>query len=106
MVRIADHEIERGLRYAAMNALETRALDCRPRCGWLSAMRRMSSSHVSTRNGRLGRAGSGLCGASGGACPGLIERGSAVGFGTVQDGVNVERTGRVFDEADAVVADA
>jgi hypothetical protein len=30
----------------------------------------------------------------------------AVGFGTVQDGVNVERAGRVFDEADAVVADA
>ena len=31
---------------------------------------------------------------------------SAVGFGAVQDGVNVERAGRVFDEADAVVADA
>ena len=30
----------------------------------------------------------------------------AVGFGTVQDGMNVERAGRVFDEADAVVADA
>jgi hypothetical protein len=31
---------------------------------------------------------------------------SAVGFGAGQDGVNVERAGRVFDEADAVVADA
>jgi hypothetical protein len=35
-----------------------------------------------------------------------IERRSAVGFGAVQDGVNVERAGRVFDEADAVVANA
>jgi hypothetical protein len=30
----------------------------------------------------------------------------AVGLGAVQDGVNVERAGWVFDEADAVVADA
>jgi hypothetical protein len=37
----------KGLRYAAMNAQKARALDRRPRCGWLSVMRRMSSSHVS-----------------------------------------------------------
>jgi hypothetical protein len=37
----------KGLRYAAMNAQKACALDRRPRCGWLSVMRRMSSSHVS-----------------------------------------------------------
>jgi hypothetical protein len=36
----------KGLRFAAMNAQQARALDRRPRCGCLSAMRRMSSSHV------------------------------------------------------------
>ena len=36
----------KGLRFAAMNAQQARALDCRPGCGRLSAMRRMSSSHV------------------------------------------------------------
>jgi hypothetical protein len=36
----------KGLRFAVMNAQQARALDCRPRCGCLSAMRRMSSSHV------------------------------------------------------------
>ncbi len=36
----------KGLRFASMNAQQARALDRRPRCGWLSVMRRMSSSHV------------------------------------------------------------
>jgi hypothetical protein len=48
-----------------------------------------------------------------GRCPALFEPGparvrerSAVGFGAVEDGVNVEGAGRVLDEADAIVADA
>jgi hypothetical protein len=36
----------KGLRFASMNAQQARALDRRPRCGWLSVMRRMSSFHV------------------------------------------------------------
>jgi hypothetical protein len=36
----------KGLRFASMNARRACALDRHPRCGWLAAMRRMSSSHV------------------------------------------------------------
>ena len=38
--------------------------------------------------------------------PAVLVRRSPVGSRSVQDGVNVERSGRAFGEADAVVTDA